>query len=59
MATPPEEFSIAASDRHGRAHLTLRGELDLGEDRLERRQVAVDVVESRDPHAAIVADPSP
>jgi anti-sigma B factor antagonist len=29
MATPPEEFSIAASDRHGRAHLTLRGELDL------------------------------
>ena len=29
MATPPEEFSIAASDRDGRAHLTLRGELDL------------------------------
>jgi anti-sigma B factor antagonist len=29
MATPPEEFSIAESDRDGRAHLTLRGELDL------------------------------
>jgi anti-anti-sigma factor len=29
MATPPDEFSIAASDRNGRAHLTLRGELDL------------------------------
>ena len=29
MATPPEEFSIAASDRDGRTHLTLRGELDL------------------------------
>jgi len=29
MATPPDEFSIAASDRDGRAHLTLRGELDL------------------------------
>ena len=29
MATPPEDFSIAASDRDGRAHLTLRGELDL------------------------------
>src|ERR671932_2679848 len=29
MAIPPEEFSIAASDRAGRAHLTLRGELDL------------------------------
>jgi anti-anti-sigma factor len=29
MAIPPEEFSIAASDRDGRAHLTLRGELDL------------------------------
>jgi|SRR3954452_9131870 len=29
MATPPEDFSIAASDIDGRAHLTLRGELDL------------------------------
>ena len=29
MAIPPEDFSIAASDRDGRAHLTLRGELDL------------------------------
>jgi anti-anti-sigma factor len=29
MATPPDEFSIAANDRDGRAHLTLRGELDL------------------------------
>jgi anti-sigma B factor antagonist len=29
MATPPEEFSITAADREGRAHLTLRGELDL------------------------------
>lgn len=29
MAIPPEEFSIAASDRDGCAHLTLRGELDL------------------------------
>ena len=29
MAPPPEEFSISASDVDGRAHLTLRGELDL------------------------------
>jgi anti-anti-sigma factor len=29
MATPPEEFSISAADVEGRAHLTLRGELDL------------------------------
>jgi anti-anti-sigma factor len=29
MANPPDEFSIAASDRDGRAHLSLRGELDL------------------------------
>ena len=29
MATPPDEFAIAASDRDGRAHLALRGELDL------------------------------
>jgi anti-sigma B factor antagonist len=29
MAIPPEEFSISAVDRDGRAHLTLRGELDL------------------------------
>jgi anti-anti-sigma factor len=29
MAPPPEEFSISASDLDGRAHLTLRGELDL------------------------------
>jgi anti-sigma B factor antagonist len=29
MATPPDEFSIATRDRGGRAHLTLRGELDL------------------------------
>jgi anti-anti-sigma factor len=29
MAPQPEEFSISASDRDGRAHLTLRGELDL------------------------------
>jgi anti-sigma B factor antagonist len=29
MATPPEEFSITAGDRDGRAYLTLRGELDL------------------------------
>jgi len=29
MATPPEDFAIAADDRDGRAFLTLRGELDL------------------------------
>jgi anti-sigma B factor antagonist len=29
MATPPEDFSISAEDRDGRAHLSLRGELDL------------------------------
>jgi anti-sigma B factor antagonist len=29
MATPPEEFSITAADRDGRAYLALRGELDL------------------------------
>ena len=29
MATPPEDFSISAADVEGRAHLTLRGELDL------------------------------
>jgi anti-anti-sigma factor len=29
MATPPDEFSIAESDREGQALLTLRGELDL------------------------------
>jgi anti-anti-sigma factor len=29
MATPPEEFSISAADVDGRAHVTLRGELDL------------------------------
>ena len=29
MAIPPEEFSISAADVDGRAHLTLRGELDL------------------------------
>ena len=29
MAPPPEEFSITAADLDGRAHLTLRGELDL------------------------------
>src|SRR3954449_5709740 len=29
MAIPPEEFSISAVDRDGRAHPTLRGELDL------------------------------
>jgi anti-sigma B factor antagonist len=29
MAKPPDEFSIAAEDREGRTHLTLRGELDL------------------------------
>jgi anti-anti-sigma factor len=29
MATPPEEFSISATERDGRLHLTLRGELDL------------------------------
>src|SRR3954462_10486704 len=29
MATPPDEFSIAASDREVRELLTLRGELDL------------------------------
>jgi anti-anti-sigma factor len=29
MATPPEEFSISAAESDGRAHLTLRGELDL------------------------------
>src|SRR3954451_13749386 len=29
MPTPPDEFSIAESDREGRALLTLRGELDL------------------------------
>jgi anti-anti-sigma factor len=29
MAIPPEDFSISAEDRDRRAHLTLRGELDL------------------------------
>jgi anti-anti-sigma factor len=29
MASPPEDFSIAAAERDGRAVLTLRGELDL------------------------------
>src|SRR5919202_3578394 len=29
MAIPPEEFAISEYDRAGRAHLTLRGELDL------------------------------
>jgi anti-anti-sigma factor len=29
MALPPDEFSIAAEDRDGRALLTLHGELDL------------------------------
>lgn len=29
MATPPEEFSISASEIDGRTHVTLRGELDL------------------------------
>src|SRR3954447_14423378 len=29
MAIPPEDFSVATSDVDGRAHLTLRGELDL------------------------------
>jgi anti-sigma B factor antagonist len=29
MAIPPDEFSISVSDVNGRAHLTLRGELDL------------------------------
>jgi anti-anti-sigma factor len=29
MATPPEEFAISATEIDGRAHLTLRGELDL------------------------------
>src|SRR5919205_2234267 len=29
MATPPEEFSISTREIDGRAHVTLRGELDL------------------------------
>jgi anti-sigma B factor antagonist len=29
MATPPEEFSISLTEVDGRAHVTLRGELDL------------------------------
>ena len=29
MATPPEEFSISTTEIDGRAHVTLRGELDL------------------------------
>jgi anti-sigma B factor antagonist len=29
MALPPEEFAISTSEIDGRAHLTLRGELDL------------------------------
>jgi anti-anti-sigma factor len=29
MATPPEEFSISVAEIDGRAHMTLRGELDL------------------------------
>jgi anti-sigma B factor antagonist len=29
MAHPPDEFAISAEDRDGRAHLSLRGELDL------------------------------
>jgi anti-sigma B factor antagonist len=49
MATPPEDFSIAAHEREGRAHLTLRGELDLAtapelEELLEARIDSGDVV---------------
>jgi len=29
MANPPEEFAISTTEIDGRAHLTLRGELDL------------------------------
>ena len=29
MVTPPEEFSISASERDGALHVSLRGELDL------------------------------
>jgi len=29
MATPPEEFAISLAEVDGRAHMTLRGELDL------------------------------
>src|ERR671929_126010 len=29
MATPPEEFAISLAEIDGRAHVTLRGELDL------------------------------
>jgi len=29
MATPPEEFAISLAEIDGRAHMTLRGELDL------------------------------
>jgi anti-sigma B factor antagonist len=29
MAKPPDDFSISVADRDGRAHLSLRGELDL------------------------------
>jgi anti-anti-sigma factor len=29
MANPPDDFAISAEDRDGRAHLSLRGELDL------------------------------
>jgi anti-sigma B factor antagonist len=45
MATPPEEFSISATERDGALHLSLRGELDLAtapelEELLDRRLVA-------------------
>ena len=45
MATPPEEFSISATERDGQLLVTLRGELDLAtapdlEDLLEGRIAA-------------------
>ncbi|MEA2290457.1 MAG: hypothetical protein QOD55_2454 [Solirubrobacteraceae bacterium] len=52
MATPPEDFAIAADERDGRVHVTLRGELDLAtapeleellEARIDDGEVVVDL----------------
>jgi anti-sigma B factor antagonist len=52
MATPPEDFSIAADERDGVVHVTLRGELDLAtapeleellDDRLDSGDVVIDL----------------
>ena len=52
MAPPPEDFSIAAADLDGRAHLTLRGELDLAtapeleqlvNERIDGQEVVIDL----------------